>query len=212
MPRFFPYYAIDPHVERIGWFLQPANAEWWWFWKKRLTRGQQLDQAEIEKTLIQLRFSCETATSLFDCLQIVVNSSLTVSDRLRSFFETEAPGAAEYLPIRIEGPGSERASSRYWIMNWLKVFDCLDEEASINTDDTGRRYVEVPVIDPRRIPPDGVLGVLKGFEVVQLVRNDLRLKLIKAGFTGLWFTKIAHVTVSESINFEKVDWSKKRKK
>jgi hypothetical protein len=118
---------------------------------------------------------------------------LLVSSRLRAFLEAEAPGAAQYLPVVIEGPGAEGAGP-YFAVNWLRTLPCLDEAASMNVDPTGRRYVEVPVIDPRRAPADAVIGPLGGYTVVTLVRDDLRKKLKAAGFTGPQFYKIAHST------------------
>lgn len=123
-----------------------------------------------------------------------------VSPRLREFLEKEAPGAAEYLPVRIEGPGSDRLPP-YWAMNFLRVFNCLDEDESINTDETGRRFVEVPVIDPLRVPPDGVLGLLGGFQVMRLMRHDLKRKYEEQKFLGGFFSKVASVDRPESVNF-----------
>lgn len=129
------------------------------------------------------------------------------SQRLREFLEFEAPDAVQYMPIRFEGPDCNKIPGPYWAMNFIKVFDCLDEEASMNTDENGT-FVEVPVIDPSRIPPDGVLGLLKGYEVTCLIRNDLRLKMKKAGFVGPQFSRIASVDRQESITWQKVDYTK----
>lgn len=123
-----------------------------------------------------------------------------VSLRLREFLEKHAPDAAEYLPIRIEGPGSERLPP-YWAMNFLKVFNCMDEDESINTDERGGRFVEVPVIDPSRVPPDGVLGLLGGFQVMRLMRADLKRKYEEQKFLGGFFSKVASIDRPESINW-----------
>lgn len=133
-----------------------------------------------------------------------------VSTRFRAFLERESPGCAQFLPMRIEGPGAEDIKSPYWVVNWLRLFNCLDEEASMNEDEHGR-YVEVPVIDPRRIPADGLIGMLKKYEVVTLIRDDLRKKIKAAGFTGPQFFDVASIDVPESINFKKVDWVAKGK-
>ena len=116
---------------------------------------------------------------------------------------------AEYLPVRVEGPGS-KSLGQYWAMNWVRTFDCLDEDASMNVDKTGRRYVEVPVIDPSRIPPDGVLGLLGGYSVVHLIRDDLRRKINKAGFEGFEYYDIAHTDTPAATNFVKPDHTKRK--
>lgn len=63
----------------------------------------------------------------------------------------------------------------------------------------------MPIIDPSRIPPDGVLGLLGEYEVVRLIRNDLRLKLIRAGFTGLEYFRIAHSNGTDFLPFMRAD-------
>lgn len=118
---------------------------------------------------------------------------MLVSDRLRRFLEIEAPDAAEYLPVQIDGPRADEMPGPYWAVNMLRLFDCLDEEESMDVDEDGKRFVQVPVVDVSRVPPDGVFGLLKGFQIVRLIRNDLRLKFKKAGFTGAWFERIAEI-------------------
>ncbi|MBL8991380.1 MAG: hypothetical protein JNJ48_07350 [Phycisphaerae bacterium] len=134
----------------------------------------------------------------------VPNSDICVaSDPLRAFLEREAPGACEFLPIRIQGPGIESVPHRFWAINWIRVFDCLDPRSMEQTEDGPR--VAVPVIDPSQIPLDGVLGLLGGYQVVRLIRNDLRLKLIRAGFTGLDYYSIAHRDGTDFLPFIRAD-------
>ena len=130
-----------------------------------------------------------------------------VSGKMRRILEEFAPDAAEYLPIRLKGPGSDSLPDTYWAMNWLSIVDCLDER-SFNVDRKGKRYVEVPVIDPKKIPPEFVLGVLEHYRVQILLRNDLRLALNKAGIRGTQFYKVASINRPESITWKNVDWSK----
>jgi hypothetical protein len=135
------------------------------------------------------------------CLRLTI-----VSGRLRTLLEQLAPGSAEFLPVRLKGPRSDELPDTYWGVNWLRVIDCLHAE-SFNIDEQGKRYVEVPVIDPSKIPADFVLGVLEHFRVQVLVRNDLRLALKKAGVRGTQFYKVASIDRPESITWHKVDWT-----
>jgi len=130
-----------------------------------------------------------------------------VSGRMRQMLERLAPDAAEYLPLRFEGPNADALPDTYWAINWLRVMDCL-HETSFNVDRKGKRYVEVPVIDPAMIPGDFVLGIVKHFEPLTLIRNDLRLALNKAGITGTAFFKVASIDRPETITWTKVNWSK----
>lgn len=129
-----------------------------------------------------------------------------VSPRLREFLEKHAPGAAEYLPVRIEGPGSERLPP-YSAMNFLRVFRCMDEDESINIDASGGMYVEVPVIDPSLVPADGVLGLLGGFQVLRLMRYDLKRMYEEQKFLGGFFMRVASTDRPLSINWTMPDHS-----
>ncbi|MCW5765346.1 MAG: hypothetical protein KIT68_05165 [Phycisphaeraceae bacterium] len=139
----------------------------------------------------------------FRGLPFTVIDIYVASTPLRKFLEQEAPGACEFLPIRIQGPGIESVPHRFWAINWIRVFDCLDPRSMEQTEDGPK--VVVPIIDPSRIPPDGVLGLLGEYEVVRLIRNDLRLKLIRAGFTGLDFYHIAHSNGTDFLPFMRAD-------
>jgi hypothetical protein len=134
-----------------------------------------------------------------------------VSGKLRSLLERLAPGVAEYWPIRLKGPRSDQLPDSYWAVNWLRVVDCLHEE-TFNVNDEGRRYVEVPVIDPAMIPGDVVLAVVEHFRVMKIIRDDLRLELIKAGIRGPQYGRMASIDRPETITWTKVDWSKPKKK
>jgi len=131
------------------------------------------------------------------------HSFYIASSRLRVFLESEAPGAAQYLPVRFAGPRSTTIPQKYWAMNWLRVFDCLDE-ASYNEDKNGK-FVEVPIIDRTRIPEDAVLGIVKGYQFEVIIRNDLRLKIEKAGLLGPQFYRIAHRDGTDFKPFMKPD-------
>jgi hypothetical protein len=174
---------------------------WSWNMQVRLREGKPLPKREWPKSPPVFTYEKPPRT-VFEDLLWPVRDFFLVSTRLRQFLEVEAPGAAEYLPIRLEGPRCEEAPD-YWAMNFLRVFDCLDEDESMNTDETGRRFVEVPVIDPSRAPPDGVLGLLGGFTVSRIMRADLKKKYDKAGFLGGWRSPIASIDRPDSIHWVK---------
>lgn len=196
------FWSFSPRVSTKQWDINAADEKWGWRAQWWLRDGRRVASKQWP-----------LATPLFGYSELPVQFTdmprsgdfYIASARLREFFEAEAPGAAQYLPIRIDGPGSASIPGPYWAMNFVRVFDCLDEELSMNTDENGDRFVEVPVIDPRRIPDDGVLGLLGGYQVIRLIRNDLRLKIKKAGFTGLDFFGIAHSTTPEDVTWEKPD-------
>ncbi|MCB9844665.1 MAG: hypothetical protein H6811_01580 [Phycisphaeraceae bacterium] len=166
-----------------------AERKWSWSTVFRLREGRPIEAGEWPDP--PPLFTYEDAV-MFPDLATDLTYMYVISSRLRSFLEAEAPGAAEYLPVRFEGPRSEEIPEPYWAMNWLRVLDCMDEDACTNIDEDGKPFIVVPVIDPAKAPEDGVLGLLGGYTVMKLIRNDLRLKMQKAGFTGIWFMRLSH--------------------
>ncbi len=127
------------------------------------------------------------ATKVFEDFPWTVDGTFLVSKSLKSFFEKEAPDHAQFLPVTMEGPAVDEAHREYWLVNWLKRLDCLDESRSMNEYDSGMVYSEWTVVDPRLFPPDVLVGRLnsKGDHYSQtLIREDLLAKLIQGKFTG----------------------------
>lgn len=203
MTKANQFWKFDCRVSGCKWALQTRDEKWMWRMAMRFCQGRRL--RSWPDPLPVFAYGARYFKEFVD-MPCSIDGIQIVSERLRLFLLKEAPGAAQFMPITLEGPRSSEIPFPYWIINWTKVFDCLDPQ-SFNVDDAGIRYVEVPIIDASRIPDDGVLGVLGEFEVVSLVRNDLRLKMIKAGFTGLEFFRIAHSDGTDFRPYMSVDWS-----
>jgi hypothetical protein len=127
-----------------------------------------------------------------------IDSVPLVSDRFKRFLEEKVPGHAQFLPLRMEGPGVDDEHRFFWAVNWLKCVDCLDLARSMNEyspEEGGGVFKEWTVIDPHRIPVDVVIGRLdKGGDRMSqvLIRDDLRRAIISAGFTGPQFYGVWH--------------------
>jgi hypothetical protein len=184
----------------------PDQDSWWWKIAVRLRSGKPIGPGEWPDPPPSLENRSSKQVFWGEDMVNTVDDLWVVSSRLRAFLEEHAPGVAEYLPVQLRGPGTQ-GKGPYWVMNSVRLLDCLDEDASMNVDRTGRRYVEVPVIDPGRLGPDDVLGNVKGYEVKWIMRSDLKLKIKKAGLTGYSFFPLATVDRPESMRFNKVDWS-----
>jgi hypothetical protein len=188
-PRFWSY-CINPGRRSTRWEVEEQDEAWAWRTRVRLREGRPMGPGEWPSPPPVFVY---TSVKCFEDIPWPRRVSIfIVSDRLRALLEAEAPGAAEYLPVHLQGPRSRELPGPYWVMNWVRLLDCLDEEASMDEDEKGR-FVQVPVIDPSRIPPDATLGLLKGYEVVKLIRDDLRIKIEKAGLTGLKYSPIAQL-------------------
>lgn len=182
--------------------LVVSTGAWGWNFSVRLREARPLKKSEVPQPL---EFVYKRLTTFEDMLwpDIMV---LVISDRLKAFFEKEAPGVAEYWPARIVGPGSETCPHSYWLMNITKTIDCLDRDLSMNIDADGKEFVEVEVIDGASAGPDDVLGLLKGYTVCTIIRDDLRKKMKKAAFKGPQFTRLPQST--EGMTWNKPDHSK----
>ena len=178
------------------WKLRTANSSWHiecsnnaWSWG--ITASLRIGATARNWPSPPPRFVYKRPPKFTD-LPIPLHHYSIISDRFRRLLEVSAPGAAEYLPIRLDGPGSGKLGP-YWMVNWLRLFDCLDEKESvIDIGQDGVRRIMFPCIEPRRVPADGVLGLLRGHDVVVLVRDDLCKSIKKAGITGFAVGPIAH--------------------
>jgi len=94
---------------------------------------------------------------------------------------------AQFLPVTLEGLGVDEVHREYWLVNWLKRLDCLDESRSMNEYESGMVYSGWTVVDPRLFPPNVLVGRLnsKGDHYSQtVIRGDLLAKLIQGKLPG----------------------------
>ena len=204
-----PYWTLS----RIGstqWVVRldednPSPESWGTRLGRRLRRARAFDSGEWP--IPPPQFVTVKSRRFLDVPDCLDGDFYLVSERLRLLLEAAAPNAAQFLPARLRGPPSS-----YWVMNVLRVFDCLDKEASTIVDEeTGtpvggyeRPFMPIPVIDPCRIPPDGVLGRLKGDMGTILVRRDLKRTIEKAKIKGIYFHElVAFVTEPSSITWRR---------
>lgn len=115
-----------------------------------------------------------------------VGGNVLVSERLRVFLEVHAPQQLSFYPVRVQGPGSN-ILGKYFVVRFEYGWDCLHPYAW--DEDENGRFVAFPVLDRGRIPADGVIGGVKGFSVLRLMRDDLKQKILAAGFTGFDLTR-----------------------
>jgi hypothetical protein len=124
------------------------------------------------------------------------------NQRLQAFFETEAPGSFEYFPVKLVGPQSEKLGP-YYVCRFLHTWDCL-HPYSWDEDETGR-FVQMPIVDVSKIPPDGKIGTVKHYAVEQLFRDDVKRAFVRAGFVGIRFYPTSIATDPQSMQFEHVN-------
>jgi hypothetical protein len=129
-------------------------------------------------------------------LDNVMNQSalVVVSERLRRFLEERSLPNVEYLPIKIMNHKRRVASDTHVIVHAIEPQDCLDVAQSgasfsgiIPTDIT---RVKNLVLDPGRIDPKVPLFRIKNFGYPTIVARSLAEDILKAGFTGTYFTEL----------------------
>jgi hypothetical protein len=176
--RFFKL-SCRGGIERRRWIVKPP---WDFKFEWKLQNGGILET--WEEVAVQGR-----QAELLDDMPWSLDSNFFVSDRFREFLEAEVPGHAQFLPVRMEGPGVDEAHRRYWAVNWLHLLDCIDLPRSMD-EGTAGPWMPTVVIDPARIPPDILVGRLKHRLVTTIIRGDLVKKIKKAKFTGPQFYEV----------------------
>lgn len=117
-----------------------------------------------------------------------------VSDRLRRLIDEHAPGAAQFLPVRMFYEDRPLDLPPYWLANWLFLEDCIDWQRSVYDEDLlhpGTFSFALLVIDPSLTKDRKILRIF-GFNVITLIRSDLRQILVEEGITGCQYYRIWH--------------------
>lgn len=118
-----------------------------------------------------------------------LDSSLIISRVLRTFLERYVPNSVQYLPVTMVANDTilDRA---YYVMNILQVWDCMDRPRSYDEDEDGP-FVEQLVIDPLKIPEDGMIGIVQDYSI-PLICDELRDEIERSGFIGPQFYDVWH--------------------
>jgi hypothetical protein len=126
------------------------------------------------------------------------------STRLKSLMENLGLENIQYLPLRIIRRDGPKEVDGYYIANYLNVIDCLDRERSVYqvwTKDNllfwekrlqrlgTFRDVTKAVIDSKKIG-DAPIFRLWGWEMMVVVRENVKQVIEEAGITGCMFREI----------------------
>jgi hypothetical protein len=128
------------------WILRGMQGEPWWAdLDRRLVRGRAMSPVEwpAEPPL----FTYKKVGSVPDIASFLGFGPYIVSGRLRKFIEQHAPGACEFLAVRVSGPGRDGLHADYWCINFLQAWECQPNP-------------DVPEVDPALIPAGERLGIV----------------------------------------------------
>lgn len=123
-----------------------------------------------------------------------LNRFLVVSRRLKEFIESKSPPDVEYLRVSIINHKKKVASDEYFIINPLRVIDCIDKEKTRilwnNIDPEKISACSDVVLHPEALDDSLLLFRPKHLEYYVMVHPDFAREIEGAGFTGLRFTDL----------------------
>lgn len=193
---FSPAYSIGAFIVRVGRYfrmscsgsrdganrcsgsLHVAPLEWWDFWEC-------VERCDCPS---DARVVLDADSGALEDMIWVDGEIHVVSSCLRRCFESLAPGAAQYLSIPIVDHHGDLCSGDYFLVNWLVMSDCIDEQKSVYYSKD--RKILIGVIDPSRI--SAPISRVRGFAIWTLVGETVKQILEEAAFTGVQFYDVWH--------------------
>lgn len=112
-----------------------------------------------------------------------------VSEAFRKLIEREAPGAAQFLGIRLSYRG-QRVNQAFWLCNWRRVIACADAGRTewSYTPRTKRWIATTLVVARNKIPANARVFVAAESDEL-LVREDIKIAMEECGISGIWFAR-----------------------
>lgn len=157
------------------WELEAADRRWECDIAPRLGTGQRIRAWPTPPPL----YTYKRVGTVPDARAALRRDPWIISEPLRVFLDHAAPAAAQYLSVRVEGPGRADLYAEYWAVNWLQAWHCHHSRGA--------------EIDPARLPADQPLGFIAdggAFRHEIIARADLKLAIQKAGFVGLRYQRV----------------------
>lgn len=122
-----------------------------------------------------------------------------VSDRFRKFIEEHAPEHAQFFQVDFYGPKKLLPTQPYYIINWIRVIDCIDMQKSdyeryeiLGSNGVFRNRFYSIVIDENRVQDDVKVFRLKHCEHYVGIRDDFAKQMRAAGLTGIQIYDLPH--------------------
>jgi hypothetical protein len=194
--RWDPFSGADEEESESVWSLSTGlnNIQEW-----DLRLGKYIEDWDINTTAYYYDEEIEYSDYPFADGLLPVYST-----RLKSLLEDLGIEGIQYLPLRIKRQDGAKEVDGYYIANYLNVIDCLDRERSVYqvwTKDNllfwekrpqrlgTFRDVTKAVIDSKKIS-DAPIFRLWGWEMMVVVREDVKRAIEEAGITGCMFREI----------------------
>jgi hypothetical protein len=154
-----------------------------------VNRGISRAASWSEDAHVKMRSYNKRDIGLADCL-VSIGGPPVVSKRL-GFALSERTPDIELLPVKVLNPKDKVASEDHFVLNPLRIVDCIDEAASVVDRNALNpafiSSVEQLVLREAAVPPDVYLFRLGSWPSVLIIREAFAAELQAAGFTGLHF-------------------------
>ncbi|HYO73697.1 MAG TPA: DUF1629 domain-containing protein [Archangium sp.] len=123
-----------------------------------------------------------------------LDKALVVSRKLKEFLESKGPRDVEYLRVSIFNHKKKLASDEYFIVNPLRVIDCVDKDKSDiewnNIDPEKISFCFKLVLRTEALDDSLLLFRPRHLATRVMVHPELAKAIEGAGFTGLRFTEV----------------------
>ncbi len=123
----------------------------------------------------------------------IYDSVPIVSDRMRSFLESEAPEHVDFLPIRATFRAKPFTGQRYWIMVCRHIIECIDFERSEFSPIEGAphrlSFSHIELFEPAIPKKTAIFRTAFNTDAIY-VRESFRDAIIASGLTGCQFYNI----------------------
>lgn len=184
------FYEVVDHVECPDrWVLDEPTTidgeevDWWVF-----TSGEWFDHAH------PLGFAIRAPGRKLEFTYSLLGVPV-VTQRMAAVIRRACPDCVQMIAAVVEG-----CEERYWVVNPLTLYECVDDARSVTTkwteederpDKVGRyRMVITLALDGNRIRNDPMFRV-KEWEVTLVVNEDLKRQMERLDTTGILFRPLA---------------------
>ncbi len=127
-----------------------------------------------------------------------LDNNLVVNGKIKNFIVGEKIKALEFFPMRIINHKGRKVSQPYYMVNFVKHVDCINQEKSKfewnSLDPEKMSDVSLLHIDESKIPPDDLIFRLKHLDQVIVIREDLENKMVAQEFKGFEILKLTDFT------------------
>ena len=142
----------------------------------------------------------------FEDVPWVGTDRLIVSERLREFLDQQAPGHAQFLPVRFRYRGKPLKTPPYFIANWLHELDCADLNRSTWAYKGGlsnpENFLFFLYLAVRKVPKDIHVFRVKHAPGSVIMRSTFITKMARVAFSGIQFYPVAQAGWKKAMGVE----------